>query len=69
VLLQHVWQAVENRIFRGQQIIVRIYFHAYNRIRFGEGFDVLYRIIICRYCLLFYCGRFSLPQSTFFWSV
>jgi hypothetical protein len=41
MLLQRVWQTAYNRIFRVQQTIVRIYFHAYNRIRVGEGFPVL----------------------------
>jgi hypothetical protein len=40
MLLQRVWQTAYNRIFWVRQIIVRIYFHAYNRIRVGGGFTV-----------------------------
>jgi hypothetical protein len=36
--LQHVWQTAYNRIFGFRKIIVRIYFHAYNRISVGGGF-------------------------------
>jgi hypothetical protein len=36
MLLQRVWQTAYNRIVRVWQIIVRIYFHSYNRIRIGE---------------------------------
>jgi hypothetical protein len=46
MLLQRVWQTAYNRIFSVRQIIVRIYFHAYNLIRVGQtrvvgGFTVL----------------------------
>jgi hypothetical protein len=36
MLLLRVWQTVYNRIFRVRQMIVHIYFHAFNRIRVGQ---------------------------------
>jgi hypothetical protein len=61
MLLQRVWQTAYNRIFRARQIIVRIYFHAYNRKRVGQtrvggGFTVIisnkyireYQVILIR---------------------
>jgi hypothetical protein len=46
MLLQRLWQTAYNQIFRFRQIAVRIYFHAYNRIRVGGWFAVYRTIII-----------------------
>jgi hypothetical protein len=41
MLLQCVLQTAFVRVFLVRRIIVRTYFHAYNRISFGKGFTVL----------------------------
>jgi hypothetical protein len=37
IQVQRVWHTTNNRISRVRQIIIRIYFHAYNRIQVGGG--------------------------------
>jgi hypothetical protein len=49
MLLQQIWQTAYNQIFRVRQIIVHVYFNAYDRIRdrkirFRRGYD---RLIFC----------------------
>jgi hypothetical protein len=53
LLSQRVWQTAYNRIIRVRQIIVRVYFRAYNRILVEGEFAVGYCCRLVKYVLTF----------------